>query len=156
MAATRRISLNGSSTNFGKMDMGRIDIVSRLDTTEVWNVTNSDGQVHNFHTHDVQFQVIRYAGGPPPPVLAGWKDTVLIAPGDSVELRMRFTDFADANSPYMFHCHLLRHEDQGLMGQFVVARQGEDVEAINVPDHVDLVDRVGTSEISGSHGQHVG
>ncbi len=156
VAATRQISLNGSSTNFGKMDMGRVDIVSRLDTTEVWDVTNSDGQVHNFHIHDVQFQVIRYAGGPPPPVLAGWKDTVLIAPGDSVELRMRFTDFADANSPYMFHCHLLRHEDQGLMGQFVVARQGEDVGAINVPDHVDHVDRVGTSEISGSHGQHVG
>ncbi|EAP98332.1 putative oxidase [Janibacter sp. HTCC2649] len=136
VAATRQITLNGSSTNFGKMDMGRVDIVARLDTTEVWAVTNSDGQVHNFHIHDVQFQVIRYAGASPPPVLAGWKDTVLIRPGESVELRMRFTDFADADSPYMFHCHLLRHEDQGLMGQFVVARQGEAVGGLHV-DHPD-------------------
>ncbi|WP_035912807.1 multicopper oxidase family protein [Knoellia sinensis] len=135
VGATRNVSLGGSNTNFGKMDLERVDIVSTLDTTETWNVTNADGQVHNFHIHDVQFQVIRYAGGPPPAVLAGWKDTILIPQGETVELRMRFTDFADASSPYMFHCHLLRHEDQGLMGQFVVARPGEKVGAIDVPDH---------------------
>jgi FtsP/CotA-like multicopper oxidase with cupredoxin domain len=37
---------------------------------------------------------------------------------------MRFTDFADAATPYMFHCHVLRHEDQGMMGQFVVVEPG--------------------------------
>ncbi|WP_353951504.1 multicopper oxidase domain-containing protein [Knoellia sp. S7-12] len=150
VGATRQISLNGSSTNFGKMDLERVDIVSRMGATEVWDVTNSDGQVHNFHIHDVLFQVIRYAGGPPPAVLAGWKDTILIAPNESVELRMRFTDFADAKSPYMFHCHLLRHEDQGLMGQFVVARPGEDVGAIHVPDHVD---HAAKAQIPDSHRQ---
>ncbi|KGN37921.1 multicopper oxidase family protein [Knoellia subterranea] len=137
IGATRSISLSGTRTNFGKMDMGRVDIVSTLDTTESWTVTNADGQVHNFHIHDVQFQVIRYAGGPPPAVLAGWKDTVLIPNGASVELRMRFTDFADTQSPYMFHCHLLRHEDEGLMGQFVVARPGETADRIEVSDHAD-------------------
>ena len=151
VGATREISLSGSTTNFGKMDMERVDITSRLDTTEAWNVTNSDGQVHNFHIHDVQFQVIRYAGGPPPAVLAGWKDTILIAPNESVELRMRFTDFADAKSPYMFHCHLLRHEDQGLMGQFVVARPGEEVGSIHVPEHVAHAAKAG---ITDSHPDH--
>lgn len=151
VGATRAISLSGSTTNFGKMDMERVDITSRLDTTEAWNVTNSDGQVHNFHIHDVQFQVIRYAGGPPPAVLAGWKDTILIAPNESVELRMRFTDFADAKSPYMFHCHLLRHEDQGLMGQFVVARPGEEVGSIHVPDHVA---HAAAPQVADSHGKH--
>ena len=150
VSATRRISLNGSSTNFGKMAMERVDIVSRLDTTEAWDITNSDGQAHNFHIHDVQFQVVRYAGGPPPAVLAGWKDTILIAPGNSVELRMRFTDFADASTPYMFHCHLLRHEDQGLMGQFVVARPGEDVGGIHVQDHVAAPPPPGTTQTGPS------
>lgn len=128
VAATREVRLSGTKTSFGEMDLSRIDVVSRLDTTEVWNVRNADGQVHNFHIHDVQFQVIRYAGGPPPPVLSGWKDTILLPPGKDAELRMRFTDHADPDSPYMFHCHLLRHEDQGMMGQFVVARPGEQVE----------------------------
>ena len=68
---------------------------------------------------------------------------------------MRFTDFADADSPYMFHCHLLRHEDQGLMGQFVVARQGEAVGAINVADEPDDGDAI-TSGTTGSHGGHAG
>ncbi|MFC7490900.1 MULTISPECIES: multicopper oxidase family protein [unclassified Knoellia] len=151
VGATRQISLGGSNTNFGKMDLERVDVVSRLDTTEAWDVTNSDGQVHNFHIHDLQFQVIRYAGGPPPAVLAGWKDTILIAPNESVELRMRFTDFADAESPYMFHCHLLRHEDQGLMGQFVVARPGEQVGTIQVPDPVD---HAAKPKVSNMHGDY--
>ena len=39
---------------------------------------------------------------------------------------MRFEDYADPDSPYMYHCHLLRHEDQGMMAQFVVVEPGED------------------------------
>lgn len=55
VSARREITLSGSTTNFGKMDMGRVDIASRLDTTEAWTIHNPDGQVHNFHIHDVQF-----------------------------------------------------------------------------------------------------
>lgn len=134
VAANRSVSMSGNQTNFGQMDMERIDIASTLGTTESWTVTNADGQAHNFHIHDVQFQVVRYAGGPPPPLLSGWKDTVLVPQGQSVELRMRFTDHADPAMPYMFHCHLLRHEDQGLMGQFVVIRPGEKPGTVHVPD----------------------
>jgi FtsP/CotA-like multicopper oxidase with cupredoxin domain len=39
-----------------------------------------------------------------------------------VRLVIRFTDYTDAHMPYMFHCHLLQHEDRGMMGQFVVTR----------------------------------
>lgn len=95
--------------------------------------------------------MIRYAGGSPPAVLSGWKDTIFIAPSESVELRMRFTDFADSTSPYMFHCHLLRQEDDGLMGQFVVARPGEKVGAIQVPDHVA---HAAEPQIADTHGRH--
>jgi hypothetical protein len=47
---------------------------------------------------------------------------------------MRFTDFTDPSMPYMFHCHLLRHEDQGLMGQFVVVAPGK-TETPSAPNH---------------------
>lgn len=135
VSATRNINLSGTETNFGKMEMDRIDIVSTLGTTEAWNVSNNDGQLHSFHVHDVQFQVVRYVGGLPPPVLAGWKDTIALPPGTAAQLRIRFTDYADPDSPYMFHCHLLRHEDQGMMGQFVVVRPGDRVGSIHVPAH---------------------
>ena len=59
-------------------------------------------------------------GGPPPPQLAGWKDTVYVPPDRQFGLVMPFADYADPHTPYMFHCHVLRHEDQGMMGQFIV------------------------------------
>ena len=103
------------------MDMGRIDEVVTIGTTEVWEVTNVSGGVHNFHVHDVQFRVLDTDD----PTLSGPKDTVYLPPGATMRLLMRFTDFSDPTSPYMFHCHLLRHEDNGLMGQFVVVKPGE-------------------------------
>ena len=44
----------------------------------------------------------------------------MVRPGESVRRIMRFADYADSETPYMFHCHILRHEDRGMMGQFVV------------------------------------
>jgi FtsP/CotA-like multicopper oxidase with cupredoxin domain len=45
---------------------------------------------------------------------------------------MRFTDYADPDTPYMYHCHLLQHEDSGMMGQFVVVEAGQEA---GVPGH---------------------
>jgi bilirubin oxidase len=59
-------------------------------------------------------------GSPPPDNEAGWKDTVLVMPGKTVRIIARFSDFVDPVNPYMFHCHILEHEDAGMMGQFVV------------------------------------
>ena len=50
----------------------------------------------------------------------GWKDTVLVEDDETVRIMMEFKDYADPHSPYMFHCHILEHEDHGMMGQFVV------------------------------------
>jgi FtsP/CotA-like multicopper oxidase with cupredoxin domain len=80
---------------------------------------------HNFHIHDVQYRVLAMNGAPPPPALTGPKDTVFLPPDATVELAMRFTGPADPNTPYMYHCHLLWHEDQGMMGQFVVLEPGQ-------------------------------
>jgi FtsP/CotA-like multicopper oxidase with cupredoxin domain len=49
-----------------------------------------------------------------------WKDTVIIHPSESVRVRLTFEDFADPEIPYMYHCHILEHEDRGMMGQFLV------------------------------------
>jgi FtsP/CotA-like multicopper oxidase with cupredoxin domain len=123
--ATRDFRLAGRQINGKQMDMDRIDEVVANDTTEVWEVTNQHNQPHNFHVHGVQFQLLEVDGAAPPPPLAGWKDTVYLPPRVPVRVIMRFPDYPDPTHPYMFHCHLIFHEDQGMMGQFVVAEAGQ-------------------------------
>jgi FtsP/CotA-like multicopper oxidase with cupredoxin domain len=107
------------------MDMGRIDQVVEVDTTEVWEVTNDHGAPHSFHPHLIHFLVLDIDGEAPPPQLQGWKDTIYVPPDSTIRIIARFEDYADPETPYMFHCHVLRHEDRGMMGQFVVVEPGE-------------------------------
>jgi FtsP/CotA-like multicopper oxidase with cupredoxin domain len=109
------MTINGVS-----MDMNRIDQTIKLNDTEIWEVTNSSDLPHPFHVHDVQFLVLSRDGSPPPENEAGRKDTVLVMPRETVRIISHYSDFADPNDPYMFHCHILEHEDAGMMGQFVV------------------------------------
>lgn len=85
---------------------------------ELWTVTNTSGMAHPFHVHHRQFQVLDVDGAPPPALLAGWKDTVVIGPGQVVRLLLTFAGVGDREFPYMFHCHILEHEDHGMMGRF--------------------------------------
>ncbi|MBF6228678.1 multicopper oxidase domain-containing protein [Nocardia abscessus] len=73
--------------------------------------------------------------GAPPPELAGWKDTVFIYPQTTVRLAVRFTAHEGAADPYMFHCHMLFHEDQGMMGQFRILAPGRTHAAPAGHDH---------------------
>ena len=134
-AETRFFELQGRGINGRSMEMSRIDETVELGATEVWEVTNSDGEPHNFHVHDVQFQVLSVQGEEAEPVLSGWKDTIFLPPGRTVRLAMQFTDYADPDTPYMFHCHLLPHEDAGMMGQFVVVRPGQQAGAVQHAQH---------------------
>ncbi|MFI6428076.1 multicopper oxidase family protein [Promicromonospora sp. NPDC050880] len=128
--AERSFVLASDQINGRSMAMDRIDFGVRVGTVEVWEVINDNGYVHNFHVHDVQFQVLTVDGAVPPPHLRGWKDTVLLVPGSRYRLAMRFSDHTDPNVPYMYHCHLLQHEDDGMMGQFVVLDEGQDIGAV--------------------------
>jgi FtsP/CotA-like multicopper oxidase with cupredoxin domain len=92
----------------------------RLGDVEVWNVINTTRQTHLFHVHDVQFQILDRSRAALAANEMGRKDTVVVNPGETVRIIMRFADYADPEAPYMFHCHILQHEDQGMMGQFVV------------------------------------
>jgi blue copper oxidase len=132
---TRRLELNGSSRINGlRMDPDRIDQTATVDTTEVWEVTNQSGNPHNFHVHGVQFKVSDQTGAGPP-VLAGWKDTVFIPPGETMRLLVQLPGYSDPATPYMFHCHLLQHEDNGMMGQFVVVEPGQPPGSVPTHEH---------------------
>ena len=123
---TRTFELSGRSRiNGQKMDMNRIDTVVAVDTTEIWEITNRSGNPHNLHIHDVQFRVLALDGDPPPPHLDGPKDTVFIPPGNTVRVTVKFADYTDPDIPYMYHCHILFHEDAGMMGQFTVVEPDE-------------------------------
>ncbi|GAA2128437.1 multicopper oxidase family protein [Streptomyces synnematoformans] len=120
----RHFDLRMSGINGAPMAMDRIDATVERGATEVWTVRNRDGVTHNFHVHDVQFRVLAVDGEPPPPELRGRKDTVYVPSGREVKIALRFDGPPDPDVPYMYHCHLLSHEDGGMMGQFVVVEPG--------------------------------
>ncbi|GHJ48255.1 multicopper oxidase [Catellatospora sp. TT07R-123] len=122
-ARTREFHLDDDAINGLPMDMDRVDARPIAGSTEIWRVVNDDGIPHNFHVHGVQFQVLTVAGAAPPPQLRGWKDTVFLPPGRPVELIMQFPRHPGPGV-YMFHCHLLYHEDSGMMGQYAVIDPG--------------------------------
>lgn len=101
-------------------DMDVINETVYLNTTEIWTLVNKTKVAHPFHIHDIQFNVIEKNGLPPGPTERGWKDVVLVMPNDSVKFITKFETFTDPMVPYMYHCHLLHHEDDGMMGSFIV------------------------------------
>jgi len=92
-----------------------------LNNTEIWTLQNNTPIAHPFHIHNVPFYILDINGIPPPPELSGRKDVVLV-PGGQGKVRFitKFEDFANPDVPYMYHCHMLTHEDGGMMGQFIV------------------------------------
>ncbi len=102
-------------------DMERIDERVRLNETELWVIRTTGGMMmqsggHPFHVHGTQFQVVARNGRTPPPGELGFKDTVFVDEGEEVVIRVRFTH----PGVFMYHCHILEHEDNGMMGQFSV------------------------------------
>jgi len=105
------IGINGRA-----FDPTRVDVETKLETTEIWEIT-SIGMAHPFHVHGALFRILSIEGAPPPAHLTGWKDTVLVE--DKAELLVTFNQPATREHPFMYHCHILEHEDAGLMGQYV-------------------------------------
>jgi bilirubin oxidase len=108
------------SLNQQPFDMDSINFRIPVNSQEIWTLTNSTWVAHPFHIHDVPFFILDKNGNPPPPQEAGWKDVVVVMPGSTVRFITKFETFADDVVPYMYHCHLLHHEDDGMMGQFLV------------------------------------
>lgn len=127
VSETRTFELNGYDKINGKtMDMTRIDEVMVAGSTEIWEVTNAREEMyHNFHVHGIHFEVLEVNGEKVPDYLKGLKDTIYLPPKSKVKLIARFENYSDDKYPYMYHCHILMHEDMGMMGQFLVVEPGE-------------------------------
>jgi len=97
-------------------DPMRIDADVELGATEIWRITTNVH--HPVHLHLAHFQVLSRNGGPPGPYDAGWKDTVDMGQGDTVEVLARFDGY---KGKYVFHCHNLEHEDMAMMGNIRVS-----------------------------------
>ena len=102
-----------------QFDHSRIDATVKLGNTERWTLSSDDG-LHVFHPHQTQFQILAINGEPPPPEESGWEDSVLVNAQREVVIAARFDTYTTFDIPYMLHCHILDHEDLGMMGQFLV------------------------------------
>ena len=105
-----RHSINGKI-----FEMDRVDEIVSAGSTEIWEFDNSMGdEIHPMHIHGVQFQVLERTGGRNKVIASekGWKDTILLMPGEKVKVIMTFPDYTGV---FVFHCHNLEHEDDGMM-----------------------------------------
>lgn len=129
---TRQVSLNSNGRNLlGTVEAGvavplRWEAATTenplLDSTEIWEIQNFTGSAHPIHIHQVQFEILgRGPDGvtPPGPGETGTKDTVIVGGGETVRVKARF----DIPGQYVWHCHILDHEDDEMMRPFKVVPQ---------------------------------
>ena len=112
--AAMDMTINGAA-----MDMNVINERVQRGIWERWRIRSWDS-AHPFHVHGCSFLVERIGGRPAPPDQRGWKDIVFVDEDEWSEIVVRFDHPATERYPYMYHCHILEHEDHGMMGQFTV------------------------------------
>jgi len=123
---TRKFTLSGRMGNLyingRSMDMNYINEEIPVGKVEIWEVNNTMNTSHNFHIHATHFIIIERNGSKNNVKSneKGYKDTVYLAPNERVKLLVKMTDYTDNKNTYMYHCHFLEHEDNGMMGQFTV------------------------------------
>jgi len=132
IATTRRLQLDmqmGPSMMFGsggfainkkEYDLNVINEVAKANTFEIWELHNPSITHHPIHVHNTQFRILDRNGSPPYSWENGLKDTVTVRADEEVRILVPTGPYKDAKMPYMYHCHILEHEDAGMMGQFTV------------------------------------
>jgi FtsP/CotA-like multicopper oxidase with cupredoxin domain len=98
-------------------DPNRIDVHARLNTVEEWRLINSTDERHPFHLHTYPMQVVSSNGRRVP--FDGYQDEVILPPLGEVDVRIHFSEFTGLT---VFHCHILAHEDHGMMANILVTR----------------------------------
>jgi bilirubin oxidase len=107
--------------NGALFDMDVINFETETERIEVWELTNQSPMDHPFHLHGFPFYVLDINGAAPPLNLQGRKDVINVPSGGGiVRFITKFENFSSEEYPYMYHCHMLTHEEDGMMGQFLV------------------------------------
>jgi blue copper oxidase len=122
MSSTTTFDFNHANTINGKaFSMDAPAFNAKQGKYEKWTISGEgDMMLHPFHVHGTQFRILTENGKPPAEHRRGWKDIVQVEGGRS-EIVVRFNHLASASMPYMAHCHLLEHEDTGMMLGFTVS-----------------------------------
>jgi FtsP/CotA-like multicopper oxidase with cupredoxin domain len=110
MVFTEKDEQNEFFINGKEFDPNRVDARPKLGTVEEWTLVNKTSEQHPFHIHVNDFLVVSVGGVPYD--APGLQDTVPLYPGKDVVIRQRFADFT---GKFVFHCHILNHEDNGMM-----------------------------------------
>jgi FtsP/CotA-like multicopper oxidase with cupredoxin domain len=97
--------------NGQQFDANRVDVVARLGTTQEWTIVNTTDEQHPFHLHTNPFQVVSINGQPYQ--AHSYQDTVVLPVHGEVQILIRFSDFTGTT---FFHCHIMHHEENGMMG----------------------------------------
>lgn len=103
-------------------DHARVDAQPELDAVESWMLVNASNQSHWIHLHNVDWFVVSRNLTAPAPHEAGLKETFKLDPGEVLIIGTKFTDHLGA---YMTHCHMLDHEDSGMMTRWDVVEAGD-------------------------------
>ena len=149
----RTFVLNTFLINGESMDMARVAEVIDHDKPEIWHVENENADwPHNFHIHNSRFKILDFDGQGIEVPTQGWKDTIDLPPKATATLLVEFGYYPDPTIPYMFHCHMLLHEDEGMMGQFVVVKPGEEPDVRVTPAAMTFDDHAGHSSGHAEHG----
>lgn len=106
--------------NNAHFDMNVINERVPFNNTEIWELRNQTPIGHPFHLHNVPFYVLTVNGAAPAMHLRGRKDVIFVPAMGTVRFITQFETFWNDTLPYMYHCHMLTHEDDGMMGSFVV------------------------------------
>lgn len=116
-----QMSMTNFTINTTQYNEDVINFTTKQDSVMIWNITNQSMMPHPWHIHGNHFFIQSINGVAPSVNMKGRKDVVTIPPqGGNVKLIMKYTDFTDSEMPYMYHCHINSHEDNGMMGQFIV------------------------------------
>jgi blue copper oxidase len=114
--------LSSNGVNGKSFSLARIDFTAARNQDLRWRISEgTDQMLHPVHVHGCQFRITSKDGKPPEAYRAGWKDVAPVEAGGVTDILLRFPYPAGRDSPYMAHCHILEHEDSGMMAQFTVA-----------------------------------
>jgi FtsP/CotA-like multicopper oxidase with cupredoxin domain len=105
--------------NGRRYNPARADAFPVLGSTETWEIHNRTDVAHVMHIHHNDWYLLSRDGRPPPPWEDCLKETFFVYPGERILVAGHFTDYI---GKYVIHCHMLDHEDHGLMTQFEVVR----------------------------------